>query len=817
MIEFCQSYYEEKGKVPTSRLLNKRKDCRGAGWVKTHFGGVPELLAEAGLPAPKKPSSFVKDLYKKKKAKTEKQKKEVIIEFAQELREKLGRKLVSDDFRTREENDRPSLRTIQRLFGDVNDFWKAANLDSSRRRNNLSDEDMKEYLKEIRIDSGNDCWITDKYNLTENGYRWFPWKKEESKIHRVSHKLFKGDIPKELVVTHSCHNRECYNPEHLFLGTMGVNIQDVVDKGERESQTNRSGGLCRKYLPRDPYDKNQMEKFLKHNTQRVQPFNQLIFKGDLPNGRYPEVTIRGQRYTLPKLILAQKLDMKYEDIEGVTRHILPDGSKPDHRDCNPDHLFLGSQSDNVRDSLSYRKNVKLSEQDWEDIGRSYEKEANLSQRGSQIKWQRKISQKYNITINHALRIGKIMCKSESPDSPESILKDIDFLKSVNIEEYSVDYLIPKENIAIDFISDLVSGAESSDKKNSYYQDKSQALRNAGYSYYCFRKDEIENSGHIIRSMILFKLGQRRKIYARKCKLRRVGNRTANAFFENNHLMGKGSGECFALLEGNSVISAIRIIKRQNYIDVSRFATKCGLQVLGGLSRLLKHVERLYSPNRIVSFVDARYGNGNSLKNIGFVEETNFPSFQWTDGIETFHRRKFLGNSGYENNCKKIWDCGQIRFAKYPNSQQILPTKEKRKSYRARNKFERDLIEVFKGDEDKIKNRLIEIGLEIYQKLGRKPQSRDFRGDPEIPTDAIISKYFKGVTNFIEACGINKLEEERLKQEFIDHAKSLANQLGRSPMAKDFKGKFSYSKLRTLFENSLNNLLKLANLKITRKS
>lgn len=74
------------------------------------------------------------------------------------------------------------------------------------------------------------CWEW-QGNLGKNGYGKIRNNLEHWSTHRLSYFIFKGEIPDDILVCHTCDNKKCINPDHLYLGTHKDNAQDALKKG----------------------------------------------------------------------------------------------------------------------------------------------------------------------------------------------------------------------------------------------------------------------------------------------------------------------------------------------------------------------------------------------------------------------------------------------------------------------------------------------------------------------------------------------------------------------------------------------------------
>lgn len=100
------------------------------------------------------------------------------------------------------------------------------------------------------------CWEWEGH-VHNSGYGRITHKGKTQYAHRFYWERINGPITEGLDVCHTCDNKLCVNPDHLFLGTRKDNMVDAMVKGRLQRGADRYNAVLNEEIVREARKRHQ--------------------------------------------------------------------------------------------------------------------------------------------------------------------------------------------------------------------------------------------------------------------------------------------------------------------------------------------------------------------------------------------------------------------------------------------------------------------------------------------------------------------------------------------------------------------------------
>lgn len=255
-----------------------------------------------------------------------------------------------------------------------------------------------------------------------------------------------------------------------------------------------------------------------------------------------------------------------------------------------------------------------------------------------------------------------------------------------IPNYEIDILVKGQNLLIEYNGIYWHSTKFKDK--NYHKKKADLAEELGYQLIQVWEDDWAHSQKrkILESKFAHLLGcsGSSSIYGRLTTISKIPYSEASKFLNLYHLQGERTGsEYIGLFFDGSLVAVMVLLKKKQAITIARYATSS--QVLGGFSKLLAYVKKVYDWDQIVTYADRTISTGDLYHKTGFMLERITPPGLWyVKGNNRFRREAFMKHKlpllfqsvdlskteeeiMLENGYLTLFDAGLLKFVMYNQS------------------------------------------------------------------------------------------------------------------------------------------------------
>lgn len=223
------------------------------------------------------------------------------------------------------------------------------------------------------------------------------------------------------------------------------------------------------------------------------------------------------------------------------------------------------------------------------------------------------------------------------------------------------------------------------KGKYYHLHKTEAAAQQGIQILHILDTEWTQKQEIVKSLILAKLGESNKIFARKCSIQEIPKKQAEQFFARTHIQGTASASVsVGLFYNNTLVSCMSFVKsrysKRVQWEISRFSSELYTSISGGAAKLFSYFIRKFTPESVITYSDRRLFSGKIYASLGmsfqqytapaytYVSPTNalysrlaFQKHKLSKKLSVFDPAKTEWQNMQDNGYDRIWDCGHAKF------------------------------------------------------------------------------------------------------------------------------------------------------------